>query len=113
MVMIMSEKFKSVFDELKEKTASFDASGYGDFLAVQVTLKELNEVFYIEIKDGKLSVEPYEYKDRQANIIISSDNFIKLMNGNLNSVLAFTTGKLKIEGSVNKATELSKILSKK
>jgi putative sterol carrier protein len=99
-------------DELKEKTASFNAKDYKDFLAVQITLKDLNEIFYMEIKDGELNIEPYEYNDRQANIIISSDNFVKMMNGKLNSVVAFTTGKLKIEGNVGKASELSKIFKR-
>ena len=108
----MGEKFKGIIDGLKAKTANFDASGYKGFLAIQVTLKDLNEVFYLEIKDGKLSIEPHEYRDRQANIIISSDNFDKMINGKLNSVLAFTTGKLKIEGDIGKAKELSNIFKR-
>jgi len=109
------EKFNSVFGELKTKTEGYDASSYNGFLAIQVTLKDLdapNNVFYIEIKDGTLSIEPHEYGDRQANLILSSDNFVKMMNGKLNSVLAFTTGKLKIEGDLNKAKELSTVFKK-
>lgn len=98
---------QELINEVKEKTASFDASGYHGFLAVQVTLSDLDEPFYVEIKDGKLSVEPHEYNDRQANLIISSANFKKLIGGKLNTVLAFTTGKLKIEGDIEKAKELA------
>ena len=98
---------QDIINEIKEKTANFDASGYRGFLAVQVTLRDLNEPFYVEIKDGKLSVEPNEYDDRQANLIITSGDYHKLINGKLNAVLAFTTGKLKIEGSVEKAQELA------
>ena len=98
-----------VIKEVKEKTASFDASSYDGFLAIQVTLKDLNKVFYLEIKDHKLTVEPYEYNDRQAHLIISSDNFIKLINQNLNAVMAFTTGKLKVEGDTGKALELANL----
>ena len=100
-----------IINELKEKTAAFDGGSYDGFLAIQITLSDLNEVFYLEIKDGKLSIEPYEYHDRQANLIISSANFVKMINKKLNSTLAFTTGKLKIEGSIGKASELSKILA--
>ena len=106
----MSDKFKSIFDEVKSKIANFDASNYEGFLAIQVTLTDLNEVFYLEIKDKKLTIEPYEYNDRQANIIMKSDNFVKMINGKLNSVLAFTTGKLKIEGDIGKSKELSTLL---
>jgi len=96
-----------IIRELKEKTASFDASAYRGFLAVQVTLRDLDEPLYVEIKDGKLSIEPYAYHDRQANLIISSDNFVKLINKKLNATIAFTTGKLKIEGDIGKAAEMA------
>ena len=102
-------KFQTIMNEVREKASSFDGSSYNDFLAVQVTLNDLNEVFYAEVKDGKLSIEPYEYNDRQANLVISSDNFIKMINNQLNPTLAFTTGKLKVEGDIGKATELSKL----
>ncbi|MCL2253742.1 MAG: SCP2 sterol-binding domain-containing protein [Lachnospiraceae bacterium] len=99
----------NVIKQVKEKTASFQEGNYEGFLAVQITLTDLNEVFYVEVKDGKLSIEPFEYNDRQANLLISSANFIKLINQKLNSVLAFTTGKLKIDGDIGKATELANL----
>ena len=104
-------KFQELFDEVKEKASGYDASAYDGFLAIQVTLSDLDERFFLEIKDGKLSIEPYEYNDRQANLIITSANFKKLINGKLNPVLAFTTKKLKIEGDIGKAGELSKLLN--
>lgn len=103
---------KTILKKVNEKTASFNAGSFDGFLAIQVTLSDLNEVFYVEIKDGKLSVEPYEYNDRQANLIISSDNFAKLVNNKLNPVAAFTTGQLKVEGDTGKALELAKLFEK-
>ena len=102
---------QDIVNELKEKSAGFDASGYNGFLALQVTLSDLGQALYVEIKDGKMSIEPYEYHDRQANMTISSANFIKMINGKLNSVLAFTTGKLKIDGDIEKAKELKQLFS--
>ena len=100
---------QDIVQELREKSVGFDASGYDGFLALQVTLSDLGEAFYVEIKDGKLSIEPYEYVDRQANMTISTANFKKMINGKLNSVLAFTTGKLKIDGDIEKAKELKQL----
>ena len=100
-----------IVSELRERAAGFDASTYSGFLALQITLKDLGQSFYVELKDGKLSIEPYEYSDRQANMIISSANFMKMINGKLNSVLAFTTGKLKIEGDIEKAKELKQLFA--
>ena len=87
-----------------------DASGR-DFLAVQVNITGKDSgVFYVEVKDGKISVEPYEYNDRQCAITISMADFNKLLDGKLDPVLAFTTGKLKVDGDVGKAVEFSKAL---
>ena len=98
-----------IISEMREKASGFDASTYSGFLALQITLKDLGQPLYVEVKDGKLSIEPYEYADRQAHMIISSANFMKMINGKLNSVLAFTTGKLKIEGDIEKAKELKQL----
>ncbi|MCL2755330.1 MAG: SCP2 sterol-binding domain-containing protein [Oscillospiraceae bacterium] len=97
----------------RAEKAGFDATGR-PFLAIQVTLKDLTEdnLFYIEIKDDKLTFEAAEYADRQANIIMTSENFMKMTNGELNSMLALTTGKLKIEGDITKAKALKEIFKK-
>ena len=43
-----------------------------DFLAVQVNITGKDEgVFYVEVKDHRISVEPYEYNDRNCAITIS------------------------------------------
>lgn len=106
-----SDFFDTIIREMKQKSTSFNASAYNGFLAIQVTLKDLNKVFYVEVKNGRLSIEPYEHYDRQANIIMNSTDFIKMIDGKLSSVLAFTTGTLCVEGDIAKAGELSKILA--
>jgi putative sterol carrier protein len=100
---------KNVLDRVRKKTAAFQGQNYQGFLAVQITLTDLEEVFYVEIKNGVLSIEPYSYDDRQANLIVSSDNFAKLVAQKLDPVVAFTTGKLKVEGDVGKALELAEL----
>ncbi len=67
-------------------------------------------IFYIEIKDGQVHVEPYEYYDRNAILTVNATNFTKLINGKLDPVIAFTTGKLKVDGDVNAALELIKFI---
>ena len=39
-------------------------------------------------------------------------NFNKLIDGKLDPVLAFTTGKLKVEGDMGKALEFANLLKK-
>ena len=38
------------------------------------------------------------------------DNFVKLINGKLDAVAAFTLGKLKVDGDIGKALEFSKLI---
>ncbi len=100
----------SVINEVKQKTKAFDGSNYHGFLAVQVTLKDIEDgVFYVEIRDHALSIEPYSYNDRQANLFITSDDFIKIINDKLDPIFAFTTGKLKIDGDAGKVIELANV----
>lgn len=100
-----------LIEKLRNQFASKDVSTYPNFLAIQINIKGANEgVFYIEIKDGALSIEPYEYHDRNAAVTISMDNFLKILNKKLDPVVAFTLGKLKINGDVSKVLELTKLI---
>ncbi len=104
------------FDELLTKVrtiaAKADVSNQ-DFLAVQVNITGKEEgVFYVEVKDHKISVEPYEYIDRNCAVTMNMTNFNKLIDGKLDPILAFTTGKLKVDGDAGKALEFSKLVKK-
>ena len=104
--------FDELLAEVRKKAENIDASGV-DFLAVQVNITGDNGgVFYVEIKNGKVSIEPYPYNDKSCEITISGDNFLKLINGKLDAVAAFTLGKLKVGGDLGKALEFSKLLKK-
>ena len=102
------------FDELVTKVRGLsekvDPTGV-DFLAVQVNITGDNGgVFYVEVKDGRVNVEPYEYHDRNCELTMSMDNFNKLIDGKLDPVKAFTFGKLKVNGDIGKALEFSKLI---
>ncbi|MCR5776566.1 MAG: SCP2 sterol-binding domain-containing protein [Lachnospiraceae bacterium] len=104
--------FNELVEKVRKLSAKADVSDK-DFLAVQVNItgKE-SGVFYVEVKDHKINVEPYEYNDRNCAITISLDDFNKLIGGKLDPVVAFTTGKLKVDGDTGKALEFSKLLKK-
>ena len=57
-----------------------------------------------------INIEPYDYLDRNCAISIKSDDFYKLVSGKLDPVVAFSIGKLKVDGDVGKALEFSKLL---
>lgn len=103
--------FEEIFSESKKEIMKHDVSAIPGHLAVEIDIiGEGSGAFYIELLDGKLYVEPYEYYDRDCKFIVSAKNFLKLADGSLNPVAAFTLGKLKVEGSLEKALEFQKIV---
>ncbi len=102
--------FNELVTKVRGISDKIDISGT-DFLAVQVNITGENSgVFYVEVKNGKISVEPYDYHDRSCGITISMDYFNKLIDGKLDPVAAFTLGKLKVDGDLGKALEFSKLI---
>lgn len=103
--------YEEIVEKVRKRLEGVDTSKVNGFLAIQVNITGEGEgAFYVEVKDGVLSVEPYEYYDRQAKIIMKSKNFLAMMDGKLDPVAAFTLGKLKIEGSIDKVLEFGKLL---
>ena len=103
--------YESIVETVRNRFKNVDVSSVPGTLAYQFYVEgKVNGIFYVEIKDGRVNVEPYEYYDRNAIIIMNGTNLIKLINGKLDPVIAFTTGKLKVEGDINAALELTKFL---
>ncbi|MCR5592814.1 MAG: SCP2 sterol-binding domain-containing protein [Saccharofermentans sp.] len=104
--------FDSILKKVRTIASNTDVTGK-DFLAVQVNLTgDEGGVFYVEVKDGKVNVEPYEYNDRNCAVTMKPADFNKLIDGKLDPVFAFTTGKLKVDGDIGKALEFSKLIKK-
>ncbi len=103
--------YEEIFAKSKEIIMKSDVSDIDGHLAVEIDIVGEGEgAFYIELLDRKLYVEPYEYYDRDCKFIVTAEDFLKLADGSLNAVFAFTTGKLKVEGSLDKALEFQKIV---
>ena len=62
--------------------------------------------------DGdKVAISPIpKDEDAETTLVLSTDNMVKLINGDLNSMVAFTMGKLKVFGSKGVALKLSNLL---
>ena len=65
--------YAEFFSEIKGRFMEADVSGIREHLAYQFNITgEAEGIFYIEVKEGKLYVEPYEYYDRDAMFICSA-----------------------------------------
>lgn len=107
--------YQEFFNDMKERFMGADVSDIHEHLAFQFNIEdaEAGGAFYVEVKDGVLYVEPYEYYDRDAKFICAPDVLVKIAEGKLDPVWAFTTHKLKVEGSIDKALRLKDIIESK
>lgn len=106
--------YAEFFSEIKGKFLEADISDITEHLAYQFNITgEASGIFYVEAKEGKLHVEPYEYFDRDAMFICSAETLMKLATGELDPIVAVTLQKLKVEGNIDKALKLKNIIDSK
>ena len=106
--------YEEFFAKVKETFADADVSSITDHLAYQFNITgEAAGVFYVEVKEGKLYVEPYEYYDRDAIFTASADLLMRIAEGKQDPMLAYTLKKLQVEGDLGKALKLKEILAAK
>ena len=103
--------YADMFSKVKGMMMEADVSTVNEHLAYQFNVTgEAEGIFYAEVKEGKLYVEPYEYYDRDAIFICSAETLFKINEGKLDPVLAVILGKLKVEGNIDKALYLKKLI---
>lgn len=59
---------------------------------------EAEGAFYLELSDGKINVEPYEYYDRDLIIVTTADVIMQMLEGKLQPMAAYTNEQLKVYG---------------
>ena len=107
--------YADFFYEIKGKFMGADVSDIHEHLAFQFNIEdeEAGGAFYVEVKDGVLHVEPYEYYDRDAMFFCAPDVLLKIADGEMDPVAAFTAQKLRVEGNIEKALRLKEIIELK
>ena len=94
-----------------EKSNPAEIEGH---LAIQVNLndEDAQGIMYIEVKEGELFVEPYDYRDRDAILTASYKDVVRVMSGRLGYDKAIANGVFTVEGNTEKAEELKKLVVK-
>lgn len=107
--------YADYFYEMKNKFMGTDVSDINEHLAYQFDIEdeEAGGIFYVEVKNGELFVEPYEFYDRDAKFIASAETLMAIAEGKMDPVWAFTTQKLRVEGNIDKALRLKEIIELK
>ena len=106
--------FIEAYEKIKAAMEKSDPSGIDGHLAIQINIcdEDAKGEMYIEVKDGKLFVEPYDYVDRDAAVIASVKDFVRVMSGRLGYDKAVASGVLLIEGDSERAAELKNLVVK-
>jgi putative sterol carrier protein len=106
--------YAEYFSSVKTKFMGADVSDITEHLAYQFNVVgEASGIFYVEIKDGQLFIEPYEYFDRDVMFTATADVFNKIMDGKLDPVVAFTLQQLKVEGNIDKALKINELTKRR
>ncbi len=103
--------YEEIVTKVRKTFKDADVSKIGEHLAYQFNITGEGEgAFYVEVKEGQLYIEPYEYYDRDAIFICKADVLFKIISGKLDPIAAFTVGKLKVEGDLEKALKLKEFI---
>ena len=102
--------YEEIFAKAKAAMADCKAEAVEGNLAAQINIEGEGEgVFYIEVKDGVINVEPYNYYDNNCVITVAADKVVKITSARADLLNAAKRGDLVIEGDMDKAAELNKL----
>ena len=102
--------YVEIFEKAKAAMAGCKAEAVDGNLAAQINITGEGEgIFYIEVKDGALNVEPYDYFDNDCVITVADDKVVKMAGARIDLLNAAKRGDLTIEGDMDKAALLNKL----
>lgn len=95
--------YESLVKKLASSYKGADASSVNEHVALQFNIFGEGEgALYLEIADGKVNVQPYEYYDRDAIVTCDAKAFSSFASGKLNLIEGNETGKVRVEGNLDK-----------
>lgn len=99
--------FFEMFDAAKAGFANADVSGLNGHVAIQIEVTEDGcGIFYAEVADGVLNVQPYDYRDNTAAIILPHSTLFALLRRELALTEAVAQEKAFVTGCMESAAKL-------
>ncbi|GJE39605.1 SCP2 sterol-binding domain-containing protein [Methylobacterium persicinum] len=92
-------------DAIEERSDALNSLGY----RVRFDLTDGGSIL-VDATGGKVDVSTVEGGEADTVMKLSSDNLLKLVQGKLNPMIAFSTGRLKVQGSQGVAMKLAGLL---
>jgi len=93
--------------QMRARGAGLRGLGY----RVRFDLTDTGEAIMLDATGGQAQIEPAAAgEDADTVLALSSDDLAKLVAGRLSPMLAFSTGRLRVEGSKGVALKLASLL---
>ncbi len=107
----MSDKVtsvKEIFDNIHEGFNPDKAEGVDAIFQFTLTGDNGGQ-YWIKVVDKQAEVQEGEHPDPTMTITATADDYIALVNGELNAMVAFMQGKVKVKGDMGLALKLQAI----
>jgi len=106
--------YEMIVEKVREAFEYADAREIFEHVAMQINIVGEGEgAFYIEIAERHVSVEPYDYYDRDGLFTASAEVLLQLAEGKTTFVQAVESGKMTYAGNQNKLCLLNKVKLKR
>lgn len=94
-------KYEELVASVKAAVKNIAVSKTIGHIAYQFNIEgEAEGAFYLEIDNGKINVEPYEYYDRNVIIVTSADILLQIISGKVKAMNAYANGQIKVYGNL-------------
>ena len=106
--------FFEAFDKIKTSIHFDTVDTIDGHLAIQLNLtdEDAGGICYVEVRDHKIYVEPYDYRDHDGILWASAEDFAKIFSGRLSVETALKKERLKITGNTERVMEFQKFTKK-
>ncbi|MCR5674800.1 MAG: SCP2 sterol-binding domain-containing protein [Lachnospiraceae bacterium] len=105
--------YEEIVAKVKKHFQSYKPAGADDRAAIQIDVTGEGEgAFYVEIADGKIAVEPYEYYEHDIKIVADADALMEIVDGKTDIINANLTGRIHAEGDLSKAEVITGLVKK-
>lgn len=99
--------FFEMFDAAKAGFANADVNGLNGHIAIQIEVTEDGcGIFYAEVADGVLNVQPYDYRDNTAAVTLPLNTLFALLRRELALTEAVAQEKAFVQGCMESAATL-------
>ena len=99
---------KTIFDRLPEALQADQAAGVDVVFQFKISGPNGGD-WNATVKDGACEVNEGVHESPTTTIIMSDEDFVGLIEGTVNAMQAYTSGKLKIEGDLMKSQLIEKL----